>query len=80
MSYSAPEGESWNDVYKRMINYYQTLPKGLNLVFTHGGAICAQTYKLGKEDMISHCSAVCLNLDEKSKEPKKFIFEWNLPK
>lgn len=67
MEYCAPDGESWSDVYKRVINYYQGLPKGLNLLFTHGGSICAQTYKLGLEDMIPHCSAVCLRLDNESR-------------
>lgn len=63
MNFKAIEGEGWGDVYDRVKKYYLNLPKGLNLAFTHGGAICVQTYPFGIEDIVPHCSAVCFRLN-----------------
>ncbi len=77
IEYKAPEGESWVEVRKRAVEFLREELKtpGNYLLFTHGGLTCSLTWFIGLQDVVPHCSAVGLSLDEKS-EPKEILFKW----
>eukprot|EP01017_Pseudomicrothorax_dubius_P027230 TRINITY_DN3110_c0_g1_i4.p1 TRINITY_DN3110_c0_g1~~TRINITY_DN3110_c0_g1_i4.p1 ORF type:complete len:222 (-),score=29.19 TRINITY_DN3110_c0_g1_i4:172-837(-) len=78
-TYAPKNGETWPNVRTRCLEFFQTLRSpGNYLVYTHGGLICTLTHSLGLKDCISHCSAVGLELDDKS-EPKEILFYWVYP-
>ncbi len=81
LNYQAPEGESWPFVRKRAISYFETLGKGNNLVFTHGGLITSYLLKEGVTEVPNNCSVfgVLLNEDKDLGEVKKLAFEWHFP-
>ncbi|EGR29434.1 hypothetical protein IMG5_155840 [Ichthyophthirius multifiliis] len=80
IDFKAIEGESWHDARKRAIQFFQKLPLGNHLVFTHGGLMCSLTWYIGIQDAYPNCSAIAIELDNENSEPKKIIFDWKFPK
>lgn len=78
IDYQAPNGESWEDVKKRTIDFFKERENGVSQVFTHGGLICAYTYDLGQRDMITHSSVLGLEIADDG-EAKKLLFNWEYP-
>jgi len=78
-TYKPEGGETWEDVRNRSQELFSDLKYlGNYLLFTHGGLICANTYPLGKTDVISNASCVALELNEHDK-PEKILFSWDMP-
>ncbi|EAR88600.1 histidine phosphatase family (branch protein 1) (macronuclear) [Tetrahymena thermophila SB210] len=80
IEFKAVDGESWHDTRKRAIQFFGKLPEGNHLVFTHGGLMCSLTWYLGLQNTLPNGSLVALQLDPKTNEPNKIIFDWSYPK
>mmetsp|Transcript_34117 Transcript_34117/g.39763 ORF Transcript_34117/g.39763 Transcript_34117/m.39763 type:complete len:209 (-) Transcript_34117:108-734(-) len=78
LDFVAKEGESWMDVRKRSRAFFASLKPGKQLIFTHGGLICANTYDLGLQDNLGNCSCAALKVDDKG-VPVDILFKWELP-
>jgi len=78
-TYKPEGGETWEEVRKRSEDFFADLKNpGNYLVFTHGGVICANSYPLGKTDVISNASCVAFELDNNDKAGK-ILFSWDMP-
>ena len=79
INYRAPNGESWTQVGDRFAEFMGEKEQGSShMVFTHGGAICALTYHLGIEDIITNSSCVGLTVDKEGR-PEDIVFDWEFP-
>ncbi|CAD8094752.1 unnamed protein product [Paramecium sonneborni] len=81
MKYQAPNGENWNDLKNRIMNYLkqQIKGKGVYLIFTHGGAIFSLTNQFGYTNTIKNCSCIGLELDCNTLEIVNQLFYWEFP-
>ncbi len=59
--FQAPGGESVADLRRRVFAFFQSLPKGRHLVFTHGGVLRLVLRALGQDGFPPPCTVVALD-------------------
>jgi broad specificity phosphatase PhoE len=62
--YQAPNGENWDQVRQRAVEYFRTFARGNHLVFTHGGLITTYLYSAGIKQMPNNGSFVGVYLND----------------
>jgi broad specificity phosphatase PhoE len=75
--YAAPQGESWMEAQKRLLDFFQTLDNRKYLVFTHGGVLCSFTYFLGIQNVLKPGSVLAMDFNKDSPLSSEILFNWD---
>ena len=65
--YKFPDGESWNDVKIRALDFIKD-KQGINIVFTHGGFITSMLYSSGVKNILPHGSIALVSMNNNTIE------------
>jgi probable phosphoglycerate mutase len=57
-TFQAPGGEAVSDFFARVFGFFEELPNGIHVVFTHGGVIRAVSRACGSDGFPSHADVV----------------------